>query len=693
MTACQGVTPGVDGCFGAGGARVHRRELPVPGGQRPLQRDRRADASAVPGPLHPAGRAGGPDRRGHGDHGHERSGPTGSADVVFLDEADAVNRLVPELQVRGHPGDRRAPARGRASDRPAAATSNGCDGARRPDRRHQRADRPGRRLHRERGTRTRPTTACCRCPAASRDWSPRPARYGQLVTDIRLTLDRGTGDVDRAATYAATNVPVTREAPDARRAGHRGLLGRRAREPGPAPREPALCPARLATDGGAADAQPAAGRDRDPRCDLARVCWRSRGTVGPVEPSDAARGSRTATLPAAGSAPRRGSPPLIRRPPATTTVPVVGSPDPRPGGRATRTGSVPRRVGGRHRHRFAARHRPGRGAAPRPRRAARPPAPARAARPRPGRRHDRPRCGPARRPAVDLTPAGWRLVAAAGHRPAPGPRVPRPRPRRAATEPRRATTGPLKVQVAGPWTLAAGARAHRGDRAVVDPGARRDLAQSLAEGVAAHVADVAARLPGAQRRRRSWTSRRCPPSCRADCPRSAASARCAAVEAQVVEQELADLVARGRPGPVVVHCCAPRVPLDLFRAAGARALSFDLALVQDLDAVGTAVEAGVAPVARASSRHRRRPPRVRGRRPSRVQALVAPSSASRPTTLPAAVTLTPACGLAGATPAYARAAMAHVREAGEVPAAGLSHDRVRTRGSLSDPADTVRREH
>ena len=40
--------------------------------------------------------------------------------------------------------------------------------------------------------------------------------YGRLVTDIRLTLDRATGDVDRAATYSATNVPVTREAPDPR---------------------------------------------------------------------------------------------------------------------------------------------------------------------------------------------------------------------------------------------------------------------------------------------------------------------------------------------------------------------------------------------------------------------------------------------------------------------------------------------
>ena len=31
--------------------------------------------------------------------------------------------------------------------------------------------------------------------------------------------------------------------------------------------------------------------------------------------------------------------------------------------------------------------------------------------------------------------------------------------------------------------------------------------------------------------------------------------------------------------------------------------------------------------------------------------------------LPGAVTLTPSCGLAGATPGYARSAMAHVREA------------------------------
>jgi 5'-nucleotidase len=39
--------------------------------------------------------------------------------------------------------------------------------------------------------------------------------YGRLLSDIRLTLDARTGDVKRDATYSATNVPVTRENPDA----------------------------------------------------------------------------------------------------------------------------------------------------------------------------------------------------------------------------------------------------------------------------------------------------------------------------------------------------------------------------------------------------------------------------------------------------------------------------------------------
>ena len=260
--------------------------------------------------------------------------------------------------------------------------------------------------------------------------------------------------------------------------------------------------------------------------------------------------------------------------------------------------------------------------------------------------------------AFDLTPAGWRLV--------PRPGIDQRRAREildrdldAVHRVAEGWTGLLKVQAAGPWTLAAGLERSRGDRAVVDPGARRDLAQSLTEGLTAYVADVAARVPGA-RVVVQLDEPSIPAVLQGGLPTVSGFGKLSAVEAHVVEQELAAVVA-ALPGPVGVHCCAARAPLDLFRAAGAEALSFDLGLVQDLDAVGTAIEAGVhllagvvpgtdtdLPAARATA--------------SRVQAwwreLGFPAD-----DLPAAVTLTPSCGLAGATRPYARAAMTHVREA------------------------------
>ena len=224
--------------------------------------------------------------------------------------------------------------------------------------------------------------------------------------------------------------------------------------------------------------------------------------------------------------------------------------------------------------------------------------------------------------AVDLTPAGWRLVPRSG--------VDQRRAREflardldALYEVAGGYEGPLKVQAAGPWTLAAGLERTRGDRAVVDPGARRDLAQSLAEGVAAHAAAVASRVPGA-----TVTVQLDEPSVPAvlqgGLPSASGFGKLSAVEASVVEQELAGLV-------------------------------------QDLDAVGTAIEAGVH--------------LFPGVVPGTDSSLSSPkATASRVHAwwrelgfaveqLSAAVTLTPSCGLAGASPSYARAAMAHVREA------------------------------
>jgi methionine synthase II (cobalamin-independent) len=260
--------------------------------------------------------------------------------------------------------------------------------------------------------------------------------------------------------------------------------------------------------------------------------------------------------------------------------------------------------------------------------------------------------------AVDLTPAGWRLV--------PRPGIDQRRAREflardldALTDVAADYVGPFKVQAAGPWTLAAGLERTRGDRAVVDAGARRDLAQSLSEGLAAHAADIAARVPGAdvvvQLDEPSL-----PAVLQGGLPTVSGFGKLAAVEEHVVEQELAAVIA-ALPYPVVVHCCAARIPMALLRVAGPDAISFDLGLIQDLDAVGSAIEAGVH--------------LFPGVVPGTDTSLSTPkATASRvrawwnelgfaPEQLPAAVTLTPSCGLAGATPGYARTAMAHVREA------------------------------
>src|SRR4029453_11365890 len=117
--------------------------------------------------------------------------------------------------------------------------------------------------------------------------------------------------------------------------------------------------------------------------------------------------------------------------------------------------------------------------------------------------------------------------------------------------------GPFKVQAAGPWTLAAGLERSRGGRAAGDPGARRDLAQSLTEGLIAHAADVAARVPGADLVVQ-LDEPSLPAVLQGGLPTASGFGKLPAVEAHVAEQELAAVLA-APPYPIVVHCCAPRM--------------------------------------------------------------------------------------------------------------------------------------
>ncbi|WP_425472948.1 methionine synthase [Streptomyces botrytidirepellens] len=217
--------------------------------------------------------------------------------------------------------------------------------------------------------------------------------------------------------------------------------------------------------------------------------------------------------------------------------------------------------------------------------------------------------------------------------------------------------GALKVSAVGPWTLAAGLELRNGEVALSDPGACRDLTASLAEGVRAHLAEVRRRVPGAE-----VVLQLDEPSLTAvltGTVRTASGYRThAAVDRSVVEGALRDLVAAAQ-APVVVHSCAPNVPFGLLRRAGASGVSFDFSLLteREEEAIGEAVEGGtslfVGTVPGIDTPLSDPAGSVRG-----VRTLWRRLGLS-PGTLAESVVITPSCGLAGASPAYARAALAH----------------------------------
>jgi 5'-nucleotidase len=214
VAACDGVTPGVDGCFG-------EAEHAFTGAQFPYLAANVVSRDTGE-PMLP------PYQVFYTATGERVAligvvtettptlvSPTGITDVEFIDEADAVNRWVPKLRRDGVEAIGVLIHEGGEATGPAALDPNGCDQLEGPildinDRIDPAVDLiVSAHTHQAYN---------CLLPVAGGE--PRLVTqagfYGRLVTDIRLTLDGATGDVDRTATYAATNVPVTREAPDAR---------------------------------------------------------------------------------------------------------------------------------------------------------------------------------------------------------------------------------------------------------------------------------------------------------------------------------------------------------------------------------------------------------------------------------------------------------------------------------------------
>jgi methionine synthase II (cobalamin-independent) len=265
--------------------------------------------------------------------------------------------------------------------------------------------------------------------------------------------------------------------------------------------------------------------------------------------------------------------------------------------------------------------------------------------------------------AIDLQPSGWRLVDR------PGRDLHRAwdmlaRDLDTLEEVGEGYTGPLKLQAAGPWTLAGAVELHYGDKAVSDPGAVRDLGQSLAEGLRRHVADVRRRLPGATVIVQ-LDEPGLPAVLAGRVPTASGFGMLEPVDAPLVEAGLRGVLTATDAYPAV-HCCAAQPPLELFRAAGARALSLDAGLLRTADdeALGTAVEAGVALWLGVV-------PAVDSSADAPMSDLAGSVDPVRrlwrrlgfdPVRLAESVVVTPACGLAGASPAYARAALRRSRE-------------------------------
>jgi methionine synthase II (cobalamin-independent) len=293
---------------------------------------------------------------------------------------------------------------------------------------------------------------------------------------------------------------------------------------------------------------------------------------------------------------------------------------------------------------------------------------------------------------VEVTPGGWRI---ADH---PGRDMRRARSMLssdldAMEEVLNGYQGPLKIQLAGPWTLAATIeQPHSLKVALADPGLVNDIASSLAEGVKAHVAEVAKRVPGATLLVQ-FDEPSLPAVADGGIPSPSGLTRVREVDEEVLRAKLREVLDATR-AYTIVHCCAPGYPFEIISGAGADAVSFDLSLLRhrDYDQFAETVEGGLGVLIGALptvglARDSARPSvpdsdggrRAAGRRDEDAErARPTPEGTANavrevwqriglpPATCAGQVVITPACGLAGVSPEQARDALRWCREAGRI---------------------------
>ena len=222
---------------------------------------------------------------------------------------------------------------------------------------------------------------------------------------------------------------------------------------------------------------------------------------------------------------------------------------------------------------------------------------------------------------------------------------------------------PVKVQAPGPITLAAELELANGHRAITDLGAVHDIAASLAEGMAVHRANVSRRLDT-------------PVVVQFDEPSlpAALAGRLTGVTALSPVHPIDDALAvtlldgcvKAVGADVSVHSCAASLPWKALQRSTIHAISVDVATLEaaDLDAVAEFVESGRTVIfgVVSSSTPTRRPSAEEVA--ADVVAVTDRLGFGR-SALRKSIGVTPACGLAAATPQWARAAIGLARRAAE----------------------------
>jgi hypothetical protein len=190
---------------------------------------------------------------------------------------------------------------------------------------------------------------------------------------------------------------------------------------------------------------------------------------------------------------------------------------------------------------------------------------------------------------VDLQPSGWRLVDRAG------------------TDERRARSflardldafeealsgyeGSIKTQVSGIWTLAALLNTSRGGSILADPGATRDITQSLVEGLSQHVSELRKRVPAATKIYLQIDEPMLPRVAAGEISSISGMSRVRTPSRSELVDSLAAFA--GIADEFVLHCCAPGIDLEVMRDASVGIVSIDSQHFGIEDAWGNWLEAG-----------------------------------------------------------------------------------------------------